>query len=902
MKSEENEEKSILAKENYKNIKKLILQEQKNGNGNNGPSKNYMRLMKEIEKEQKGNENAKKNSKAEYTNLTEKIYSNNSTKLGNYYNKNHNDLQLYGSKKYDLYTVRTLVKEMAKYKKKVLNKIKENKKNTNICKNYAFESCDEKVILTPLAEIEKEKNEMEEFEKKKFDEIERCGVVNRRIEYTQLLNHRDSFRESLEEEKKLLFLMKNSVDKIEKNWLRYRKNKNFLKNNKQKEKDDYLEKEKEDNLEEKKEDNLEEKKGDNLEEKKKDNIEDKNEDNKEEKKEYNFEGEENNSDNNVIDDKLYDLIIDNFNFEILKEIKNIKKIDKTKNRCFLTKIHKTFEENNNNNKNQYIEELEKKFNELNSNYIEAKNKIEKLDLDNKQLQLLLTNTKSDYNTLKNKEKENEVKKSKEEEELVQNYKNIIDKYNKKTEENSILNKNYNVLLTEKNDLLQKYKNINDKYNKKIEENSNLSKNYNDLLGEKKDLLQKYNDIIDKNNKIIEETSNLDKNYNDLLAEKNDLKNTYDNLLQNYNVLNVKYKNELEDKNNKNDELNTIKNDYENLLKNNNQNLKKIKELSKSLNDTNNEKTNYLNKNKLLLDRISNLDEKIESLEKNKNIQNKENKNVLKQLNDKYNREKTDLNNDIEYLKNIINNKENEIEEKKNILKSYKNKDNELEALKNKLDELYKANQEKDNEIKNILLNLEKKSNENISLKNEISILRAKLINNDKVIKMKVDEYEKRKEDIKDNNINRISNENNNKNLDLNELIEENKNKEDQIKNLYQIIEQLKSKNNELNLVLSKNNVNHFYNDENYNLKNRLYCLLIQKYIDKNIIFDKRKFVYLLLERKFKQNIRNLRGIKVQNDNSKYKTANDSSPLFFKSKSKEKKFEMLRDSYKTEFHY
>ena len=40
MKSEENNEKSILAKENYKNIKKLILQEQNKGKGNDGPSKN----------------------------------------------------------------------------------------------------------------------------------------------------------------------------------------------------------------------------------------------------------------------------------------------------------------------------------------------------------------------------------------------------------------------------------------------------------------------------------------------------------------------------------------------------------------------------------------------------------------------------------------------------------------------------------------------------------------------------------------------------------------------------------------------------------------------------------------------------------------------------------------------
>ena len=93
-----------------------------------------------------------------------------------------------------------------------------------------LENCDEKMILTPLAETEIEKHEMEKLEKKKFDEAERCGVVMRRIEYTHLLDHRDSLRNSLEEEKRLLSLLRDSVDKIERSWLRYRNNKNMLKN------------------------------------------------------------------------------------------------------------------------------------------------------------------------------------------------------------------------------------------------------------------------------------------------------------------------------------------------------------------------------------------------------------------------------------------------------------------------------------------------------------------------------------------------------------------------------------------------------------------------------------------------------------------------------------------------
>ena len=78
------------------------------------------------------------------------------------------------------------------------------------------------MILTPLAETEIEKHEMEKLEKKKFDEAERCGVVMRRIEYTHLLDHRDSLRNSLEEEKRLLSLLRDSVDKIERSSLTFR--------------------------------------------------------------------------------------------------------------------------------------------------------------------------------------------------------------------------------------------------------------------------------------------------------------------------------------------------------------------------------------------------------------------------------------------------------------------------------------------------------------------------------------------------------------------------------------------------------------------------------------------------------------------------------------------------------
>ena len=54
--------------------------------------------------------------------LNEKIYSNNSKKLGEYYTKNKEDISLYGSKKYDLLTVDNLVQEMKQYRNSIIEK------------------------------------------------------------------------------------------------------------------------------------------------------------------------------------------------------------------------------------------------------------------------------------------------------------------------------------------------------------------------------------------------------------------------------------------------------------------------------------------------------------------------------------------------------------------------------------------------------------------------------------------------------------------------------------------------------------------------------------------------------------------------------------------------------------
>ena len=90
-------------------------------------SMNCFRIIKELEKQnmekKSTKELIKKEPKPKQKNLTEKIYLNNSIKLGNYYNKYKNDLLLYGSSNYDVLEMDKLVDEMGNYKSKIINKI-----------------------------------------------------------------------------------------------------------------------------------------------------------------------------------------------------------------------------------------------------------------------------------------------------------------------------------------------------------------------------------------------------------------------------------------------------------------------------------------------------------------------------------------------------------------------------------------------------------------------------------------------------------------------------------------------------------------------------------------------------------------------------------------------------------
>ena len=124
-------------------------------------------------------------------------------------------------------------------------------------------------------------------------------------------------------------------------------------------------------------------------------------------------------------------------------------------------------------------------------------------------------------------------------------------------------------------------------------------------------------------------------------------------------------------------------------------------------------------------------------------------------------------------------------------------------------------------------------------------------------------------------------------------LEEMSNKyEKKISSLNKIIEELKNRIQTLYLELSniqRNNAN-INRNQDYETKIKLMTLLIQKYIDKNIIFDKRKFFNLLL---------NKNNDVIEKMNRSY---DDSMKKLYKSKSKEKKIEYLRDSYKNNHPY
>ncbi len=105
-----------------------------------------------------------------------------------------------------------LVEEMKEYKNNVIRKIRQSQnKYRNI--DYRLKRKDNNLILTPLAEKEKEKSLMGRIKKEQFNTAERIGVAMRRIEYTYLLdqNGHDYNEDAVTKIKKCFSFHKNTI-------------------------------------------------------------------------------------------------------------------------------------------------------------------------------------------------------------------------------------------------------------------------------------------------------------------------------------------------------------------------------------------------------------------------------------------------------------------------------------------------------------------------------------------------------------------------------------------------------------------------------------------------------------------------------------------------------------------
>ena len=661
----------------------------------------YFKIKKEVEKElreqkekEKESQNSTKSEKYVPYNLTEKIYAKNSEKLGDYYNSNKKDLLLYGSKKYDLLTIQKLVKEMSKYRSKILQKINENKKSKK-ARNYNFESCDEKAILTPLAQSEKNnKNLTDSIEKKKYEEAQRSGVVMRRIEYVHLLEDRDSFKkvDKNEDDKKIFLLIKDAVDKIERNWLlhKWRKQKKEQKENN---KDSFIntnnniEMQPEQNIFELRSNNYSDNidkidinKNSNISDNNNDNIKNDNNNNNENNNNDNIKNDNNNKinrndeinnllmnnkDNNISND--YNDNVDNkeninnnidknsneiketkiwekeqFYIQLLSSKKkininkfknNIKVINKSTNRCFIRKLLDISSSKDKKIEKKKLEELQSELIESKNNYLKIKTLLDKANLENKKLQ--------------NQIKEEISNNKKEKEKLIQNNKEINEQFDKLKKENEkfkkknhLLNDNYNKILNDnnqnKNELNEAMKN-----NKLLMDKItilNTSINTKDTENEKKtNDLQTVIDIITNEKK--QKNEELEKNKFDI-EEKNNKINSYENEINNL-------KSQILEK----DKINEIN------IANNNKNIEEYKKNIALLEKENKE----LQNSNQILEELS------------KSDKDKYNKLNIQKQNDiqQFNNEKKELKKEISNLKQELNRVKKEKEKEKN---------NELNAL------------------------------------------------------------------------------------------------------------------------------------------------------------------------------------------------------------------------------
>ena len=486
---------------NKPNNNTLNISEKKKNNN----SKNYFRLQKEIENNQNPysnsykKQNIKKNNTTSGNSLNEKIYSNYSKKLGDYYQKNKEDIILYGSKKYDLLTVDNLVDEMKQYRNKVIEKIKQNP-NKFKNKNYGLKSQDDILILTPLAE--KERSKMGNNEKELFNEAERRGVVMRRIEYANLLDQNDNNINNRNVNAKVFMVMKDAVGKIEKCWLFYKNSKKRRLTNGAKLLENYIKRK-----------IL--KYFDYLNNEKLKNI-------------YMTP---NSSVISFKNDLNFNLKNNNNFIEPLDEVIKIKKPE---NICFFDKIR--IDGNMLQNKKKLYDDLQKKYYKLILDYKIAQEELNKYKKENE-------NLKNEMNMLKA-----------EKDELIKNFDNISDNYNNLLKEFDSLNEKYTNLLNNQTSLINSSLKESKEYKSLLNEFNALKEKYNSIFNEYENMKKKYQELYNNNNNLKNKYQELDNNYINLKNKYQELDNNYINFNNKYQELNNNYnilKNENKELNNTN---------------------------------------------------------------------------------------------------------------------------------------------------------------------------------------------------------------------------------------------------------------------------------------------------------------------------------------------------------------
>ena len=675
-------------------------------------SKNYFRLYKEYETNPNNINNNNNNQIQKYkklNSLNEKIYENNSKKLGEYYTKNKEDLFLYGSSKYDLLTVDNLVQEMKQYRNSIIEKIKQNPNKYKL-KNYGLKNSNANMILTPLAE--KDRSKMGNNEKELFNLAERRGVVMRRIEYSNsLADDKDNI--------KIFLVMKDAVKLIEKCWL-------FYKGLKQRKiirgiilVDKYIKRKFLRSL------------NDINNEKLKNIYMNFNLSSISFKNNLNLKNSGNSNENNnkryiTLDKKLWDKL----------------------NICPMDKISIIGNQIKNDNKKASMDDLQKKYCKLILDYKMIKEELNKYKSENSQLNKRL-------NILENENKEINILKN-EKDELIKKFDELNSNYNNLLKDFDALNANNSNLLSNQSIIFNSFKNNNVPI-KESEEYISLLNDYNSLNDKYNQLLNELDEVKMKNNEL-----------NEIILKNNQVKNSYVPIdEETINEIN-EYKNKIEELNN---QLLKKENEYEQQIKILNENINNLnkdkEELNKNINDMQikiqlaekKDNNNYTNQIKLLENKINNYETQITKLNnkikeiidfKNKITKYEkditEYKNKEKELKVKINdyEQRININKTQDNINNSINN------ENKNLKIEINNQKSIIVKYKQDIDNMNIKHNESQKKINSYLLNINRLKEEINKNKITIGKLNNLIIGLNNRIKQLLEENKNIRDNIKTN--------------------------------------------------------------------------------------------------------------------------------------------------------